>query len=186
MMIPSLLLVTSSLIVDAIALAPSVVCQRAGAVCRLHSLTLKPGMADTYNVSISPKGGAAWCKGTLRHLADNEWRLCAPGSNGNTLPDVVSLGSPEAVYAAAVAPHADAEVSEDIQRAAPFWPEQLVRKLEAYGLHGEGTIVFDTTSFLSLLTKSSMEHPVLFPRGAAKMGLDGLNRAEQVRKQVSE
>ena len=90
----------------------------------------------------------------------------------------LQLGKPDSVFAAAMG--GAAAPPGRIKAAAPHWPQKYVDDLERRRVSGGGTIAFDATHFLELLATSPMDHPLLFPDAARKLGLPGLDRASEL------
>ena len=69
---------------------------------------------------------------------------------------------------------------ETVARATPHWPAALHVRLSCRRASGACTIAFDGSWFLSRLTGSAIDRPLLLPDAAVKLGLGGLLRASEV------
>ena len=142
--------------------------------CRIHH-----DCQQTYLVRVDGEG-------TLRelcHVGNGKWLL-----DREPAPVAIELGQPGDVFEHASMQGVEAAADGDdaaaravrVRRAAPHWPESYVRSLALCGISGQGTIAFDADFFLSQLTSTAMDHPLLFPHAAAKLELNGLRRCEEL------
>ena len=140
-------------------------------ILRLLALTVD-GPSECYTVH-HQSSDAKWQCATLSHDDGEQWTLdCASAK----IP--LQLGKPDSVFATAMG--GAAAPPGRIKAAAPHWPQKYVDDLERRRVSGGGTIAFDATHFLELLATSPMDHPLLFPDAARKLGLPGLDRASEL------
>jgi len=142
---------------------------------QLLGLEVEATGEEVYQVSFRPTPDAAFRDGQLRHGGGTSWGLLEGGA---TDPTTLSLGTPDEVFTLALG-H-EALLPKAVARSAPHWPSSLHSTLARRRVSGSGTIAFDGGWFLSKLTTSTLERPLLLPDGAARLGLSGLVRASEV------
>jgi len=143
--------------------------------CRIHH-----DCQQTYLVRVDGEGTPR----ELRHVGNGKWLL-----DRDPAPVAIELGQPGDVFEHASMQGVEAADDDGddaaaravrVRRAAPHWPESYVRSLASCGISGQGMIAFDADFFLSQLTSTAMDHPLLFPHAAAKLELNGLRRCEEL------
>jgi hypothetical protein len=137
------------------------------------------------------EGSTFWAAGSTTiasrptcHVGNGKWLL-----DRDPAPVAIELGQPGDVFEHASMQGVEAADNDRddaaaravrVRRAAPHWPESYVRSLASCGISGQGMIAFDADFFLSQLTSTAMDHPLLFPHAAAKLELNGLRRCEEL------
>jgi hypothetical protein len=98
------------------------------------------------------------------------------------------FGSPDEVFRLALdeSPISQATLAGEVTKAAPHWPATLRERLARRRLSGAGSVAFDAGWFLSELTTSALDRPLLFPNAASKLGLVGLERASVIVRAVAD
>lgn len=155
-----------------------------GVSVELLALELGASGDAAYQVSFSPAAGAPFRPGLLRHAGGRSWELSEEGAAGGTN---VVLGSPDEVFSLALGQSRDsrAALAAEVTEAAPHWPTSITARLARRRLSGVGTVAFDARWFLSELTTSAIDRPLLFPNAAHKLGLLGLEQASAIVRRVA-
>jgi hypothetical protein len=117
----------------------------------------------------------AWRMGTLEQRSDGTWTLSVAAE----APCVLVVGAPDELFAVGVGA-TSAEAMPGLRSQAPHWPQEYLRAFERRRISGDGTVAFDAAHFLEQLATSAVERPLLFPNGARKLGLSGLERTRSL------
>lgn len=137
---------------------------------QLLGLERTPAGDEVYVVSLRRSADAPWQAGRLRHLTESSWSVVDEAGGENR----VELGRPDDMFAHAVG---EPLLIADVVRAVPQWPTRLRKRLARRRSSGPCTVAFEGRWFLDRLTGSTLDHPLLFPGAAAKLGLDTLEQA---------
>ena len=141
----------------------------AGLGLRLLALVVDASGGESYRVSLRTSPAAPFVPGVLAHAHGEAWDLRAGGESTR-----ITWTAPDEVLALALALGRDAAA---VAEAAPSWPAPIVAHLVRRRLSGPGTVAFDAGWFLSELSTSPLDHPLLLLDAASKLGLAGLERA---------
>ena len=148
---------------------------------RLLALVVEASGDEAYRVSFRRSPTGPFVAGVLTHEQGEVWSLVEDGTGGATR---VAWTSSDEVFALAVGHDATAN-SSGVADAAPHWPAPVRERLARRGLSGPGTVAFDAGWFLTELATSALDHPILLPDGASKLGLKGLQRAAAILSAVT-
>ena len=143
---------------------------------RLLALVIEPSGEEVYRVSLRTSSAGALVAGVMTHVHGDEWDLAEDGAS---VPTRVTWASPDEGFALALG-HGEAAGSPDVAEAAPRWPASVMDRLVRRRLSGPGTVALDASWFLAELATSALDHPMLLPGAASKLGLEGLERATAV------
>ena len=124
---------------------------------------------------------ALWLRATMQYEGGTRWSVEAHSAMNPRRR--LELGGPDHVFALALGN----EGKEDaIAAAAPGWPAGVLDPLRRRRMAGAaGWVAFDAEWFLARLASSSFDEPVLLPGAAAKLGLAGLDWAQEVAQRVT-
>ncbi len=142
---------------------------------QLLGLEVEATGEEVYQVSFRSTPAAASRDGQLRHGGGTSWGLREGDASE---PTTLTLGTPDEVFTMALG-H-DGLAPAAMAHNAPHWPSALHSDLARRRMSGPGTIAFDGGWFLSKLTTSTIDRPLLLPDGAARLGLSGLLRASKI------
>jgi hypothetical protein len=146
-----------------------------------HMSSSSSGQADTYKVAKEGWGIGTLCQLQSEKSSCEDWLLT---TEDGRLSETLRLGDADAVFDEALSQVVrDGDIS--VKQEAPHWPEQLVDKLQRRGMSGKGTICFDGEHFLELLSSSALDSPLLLPNAAKLLGLEGLERAQDLLRSVA-
>ncbi|MFT5685846.1 MAG: hypothetical protein ACI8RZ_006800 [Myxococcota bacterium] len=148
-----------------------------GRSIRLLALEVGAGGDETYHVSLQTASNTGFRPGVMRHTRGLSWDIFEGGSRRCT---TVELGSPDAVFSLALGHDSQGELAMEVAQAAPYWPASLTARLARRRLSGAGTIAFDARWFVTQLTASAMDHPLLLVDAASKLGLTSIGQAAAV------
>ncbi len=143
---------------------------------RLLALVIGAGGDEAYRVAFRRSPAGPSVDGVMTHVDGDTWDLVEEGA-GDAIRVVWT--SPDEAFARALGHWGSADPSE-VREAAPHWPAGVVDRLVRRRLAGAGTVAFDAGWFLAELARSPLDHPMLLPDGASKLGLEGLERASAV------
>lgn len=148
-----------------------------GLAIRLLALELEASGGESYHVSFSPGPGVAFRSGVMTHADGRSWHVVEADSGARTS---LVFRSPDAVFRLAVGDDAPSSGVSMMTSAAPHWPTPIAERLASRRLSGAGIVAFDARWFLSRLTTSAMDRPLILLDAASKLGLGGLERASAI------
>ena len=140
---------------------------------RLLALVVEASGDEAYRVLFRASSADPFVACVMTHAHGETWNLLEVGASGAAR---VTWTSPDEVFALALG-HDATPASSGVTEAAPRWPAPVMERLVSRRLSGPGTIAFDAGWFLAELATSALDHPILLPEAASKLGLKGLERA---------
>jgi hypothetical protein len=150
---------------------------------RLLALVVEENGDEAYRVSFRKSPTGPFVAGVLMHEQGEVWALRDDREDREDGATRVVWTSPDAVFALALGHEPTAgssSVRASVTDAAPYWPAPITERLASRGLSGPGTLAFDAGWFLTELTTSTLDHPILLSDGASKLGLKGLQQAADI------